>query len=288
MKCLKLIKDSKILMFFKLLIVCGNIDIHRDITQLGFIMKTFYFTGTGNSLHVAKEIGGELLSIPKMLKENNFEFEDDAIGFVFPCYCFGLPRMVIEFLKKSKFKAKYFFAIMTYGMEAASGLSHIEEMGRKIGIAFNYTNEILMIDNYLPLFDIDNQLNIEENKNIEKNLKYIVNDIAIKKNRLTRKGIVSIIMSKIVYTAYKFMYDNNDKQFIVNDNCKGCKICEKVCPKDNIIFESNRPKFLHKCDSCLACIHHCSKTAIHLKNEKSPTRFINKKVTLEEIIDANN
>jgi flavodoxin len=30
-------------------------------------MKVFYFTATGNCLEVAKAIGGELLSIPKIL-----------------------------------------------------------------------------------------------------------------------------------------------------------------------------------------------------------------------------
>ncbi len=71
-------------------------------------MKTFYFTATGNSLHVAKKIGGELLSIPRMLKEKRFKFEDEAVGFVYPCYGFGLPRLVEEFILKSEFKADYF------------------------------------------------------------------------------------------------------------------------------------------------------------------------------------
>lgn len=251
-------------------------------------MKIFYFTGTGNSLYVAKEIGGELHSIPKMLKENILNFEDDAIGFVFPCYCFGLPRIVSDFLKKSKFTANYFFAVMTYGKMAASGLNHIEEIAKKSGIKFDYTNEILMIDNYLPLFDIIDELNTEKNKNTDENLKNIVIDITNKKNYLTRKGLFSVFVSKIIHTTYKFLYSNNDKQFIVNNNCEACRICEKVCPKNNIIFKNDRPQFQHNCDSCLACIHHCTKTAIHLKGEKSPKRFINKNIKLEEIIDANN
>jgi Protein involved in ribonucleotide reduction len=61
-------------------------------------MKVFYFTATGNSLYVAKRIGGKLYSIPQMIKEHKYEFEDDAIGFVFPCYVFGLPRLVRDFV----------------------------------------------------------------------------------------------------------------------------------------------------------------------------------------------
>ena len=59
-------------------------------------MKTFYFTATGNSLYVAKRIGGELYSIPQMLENKRLEFEDEAIGIVLPCYGWGIPNMVIS------------------------------------------------------------------------------------------------------------------------------------------------------------------------------------------------
>ncbi|SPW87228.1 Uncharacterised protein [Enterococcus faecium] len=34
-------------------------------------MTILYFTATGNSLYVAKRLGGKLISIPQMIKENN-------------------------------------------------------------------------------------------------------------------------------------------------------------------------------------------------------------------------
>lgn len=251
-------------------------------------MKIFYFTATGNSLYVAKRIGGELYSIPQMLNEGEREFEDEAIGFVFPCYGFGIPRMVIDFMQRCKFKANYFFAIMTYGNMAASGLRHIEEVGSKSNIAFSYTNEILMIDNYLPLFKIEDQLAKESSKNIEENLDQIVSDIISRKNKNTTKGIASDLISKLVHRFHtKYQVDAGDKKFIVLENCNSCKVCETVCPKDNIKV-GIKPEFLHKCDGCYACIHHCPKNAIHLKSERSNARFINRNIKLKEIIDANN
>jgi flavodoxin len=47
-------------------------------------MKILYFTGTGNSLAVAKRIGGELLSIPQEIHKKEMTYSDDAIGLVFP------------------------------------------------------------------------------------------------------------------------------------------------------------------------------------------------------------
>jgi ferredoxin len=251
-------------------------------------MKIFTFSATGNSLYVAKRIGGELYSIPQMLKAGKIDFEDEIIGFVFPCYGFGLPRMVIDFLHKSKFKAEYFFAIMTYGNKAASGLRHMEKVGSEAGIQFDYTNEILMIDNYLPLFKIEDQLNKESSKKIEEKLEQIVSDVASRRKKLTKKGIASIVVSKLIYNFFtKRQFDTGDKQFVFHNNCNRCKICEKVCPKSNIKI-GIKPEVLHRCDGCYACIHHCPQNAIHLKSERSSTRFINRNVKLQEIIDANN
>lgn len=251
-------------------------------------MKIFYFTATGNSLYVAKRIGGELYSIPQMLKEGKREFEDEAIGFVFPCYGLGLPRMVIEFIRQSQFRAEYFFAVMTYGNMAASGLRHPEEVGRQAGIEFSYTNEILMIDNYLPLFKIEDQLEKESSKKIEEKLGQIVSDITSRQKKLTRKGLASVAFSKLIYNYFSGkQFDAGDKRFIVQNNCNSCKVCEKVCPKKNIRV-GEKPEFLHRCDACYACIHHCPQKAIHVKSEKSNTRFINRNVKLTEIIEANN
>ncbi|SMC49296.1 EFR1 family ferrodoxin [Sporomusa malonica] len=251
-------------------------------------MKTFYFTATGNSLYVAKRIGGELHSIPQLLREEKSEFEDEVIGFVFPCYGFGIPRIVTDFIQKSKFKAKYFFAIMTYGNKAASGLKNIEEIGSKTGIQFNYTNEILMIDNYLPLFKVEDQLKKESSKQIEERLDQIVGNIKSRQEKLIRKGLLSDMFSKPIHNfSAKYHQDDGDKRFIIQDKCNSCKVCEQVCPVSNIKV-GIKPKFLHKCECCFACIHHCPQNAIHLKAERSSARFINQNVKLKEIINANN
>jgi len=49
-------------------------------------MTIFYFTATGNSLALAKRIGGTLVSIPQVVDSENLYYKDDAIGVVFPVY----------------------------------------------------------------------------------------------------------------------------------------------------------------------------------------------------------
>lgn len=251
-------------------------------------LKIFYFTATGNSLYVAKKIGGELYSIPKMIKEGKYDFEDEAIGFVFPCHAFGMAKIVSDFMKKANFKATYFFSIMTYGASPFSGLRNMELVGRESGIKFNYTNEILMVDNFLPTFKMEDEVKNKNPKEIEEKLNEIIDDITNRRNSLVKKGFASNVLSKYGRRlADKLSHNYAIKNFKVMDNCTSCKVCEKVCPANNIKVEK-KPEFLHKCEGCLACIHHCPQNAIHLKSEKSKARFINQNIKLKEIIDSNN
>ena len=54
----------------------------------------FYFTGTGNSLYVAKELDEEIISIPQVIKQERLEFAADSIGIVCPVYGHEMPGMV--------------------------------------------------------------------------------------------------------------------------------------------------------------------------------------------------
>ncbi len=254
-------------------------------------MKTLYFSATGNSLCVAKRIGGELLSIPRLLAEGRFNIQDDAIGIVCPCYGWGLPRIVEEYLAKSQLKADYCFGVMTYGNICGGGLRRLEDAGRKAGIRFSYTAEILMVDNYLPMFDIDAEMAKIGSKNIETQLSAICADIAARKNRILDKGAVKNalfdLMGKGIRGAMaKFWLDNADRKFYVDANCNECGVCAKVCPRRNIELNP-KPEFRHHCEGCYACINNCPQKALHLKGEKSGARFRNSGVELAEIIQAN-
>jgi len=247
-------------------------------------MKILYFTATGNNLYVAKRIGDEYYSIPKLIKEGIFDFEDEKIGIVFPVYNIGVPKIIEEFLNKVRLKSKYIFGITTYGAFSGAATRHLLEIGKKNGIEFSYINELIMVDNYLPGFDMNKQIQGQAKKNIEENLEKIIKDIKegrnyIKKHTIIKEGLRSL--------ADKF-YDNKfEKNFSVDNNCNGCKTCERVCPVDNIKVDK-KPVFNNNCQHCLACIHNCPKRAISMKKEKNKARFINENITLKEIIDSNN
>ena len=252
-------------------------------------MIIFYFTSTGNSLYVAKRISQErLISIPQALKDDKTFFKNDSIGFVFPCYGFGVPRIVQEFIEKNQFEANYFFAVMTYGNIAAGGLGHMEKICEKANIKFDYTDEILMIDNYLPIYKMETQLEKEPSKKIEPNIERIVKNISHKSTEKVKKGIGAKIATSGIKSFEVFLKSDIDKKFYVNESCTKCGICEKVCPKGNISIKKEQVIYLHNCDYCMGCINLCPTNSIHLKGQKSTARFKNQNIKLKEIIEANN
>jgi flavodoxin len=75
----------------------------------------FYFTGTGNSLYVAKRIEASPISIPQAIHDADKHYRDDAIGVVCPVYGHEMPQMVKDFLKNASFETDYFYLVLTYG-----------------------------------------------------------------------------------------------------------------------------------------------------------------------------
>lgn len=248
-------------------------------------MKILYFTGTGNCLYVAKRIGGDLYSIPQLIKNDIYTIEDRTVGIIFPCYCWTLPRIVKNYLKKVEIRADYTFTIITYGTMAQSTLKQTEKLLKG---KVDYTNEIKMIDNYLPMFNMEKEIANEEKKQIESQIDSVIKDIQLKKHRIVKKRFYNDIFSKFGKLYLKTKTNDVDKKFRINDNCNLCRTCESLCPVKNIKIVENQPVFQHNCEFCHSCIQLCPQNAIHLKNEKSSARFKNKNIKLSEIKKANN
>ena len=251
-------------------------------------MKIFYFTTTGNSLDIAKRLGGELYSIPQVLKEEELKFEDkQAIGIIFPTYGFSVPSIVVEFLKKVKLKSRYIFAVATYGNKDLGVINHFMHIAREKDINVNYARSILMVDNAVTYFDIEKQIELLPKKKTKENIQQIIADIKDRKNNIKTSNVVSAGVSCAMYRFQDIVKSRNYKQFRVENHCIGCRTCVNVCPVHNIHMEGNRPVYQKDCMGCLACTHNCPVNAIRVKFEKSKARFRNEEVSLKEIIDSN-
>lgn len=120
-------------------------------------MKTtlFYFSGTGNSLKVAKDLAGELgdtelIPIAKAI-DKELALSADRIGIIFPVYMWGMPLIVNRFVQKIR-TDKYVFAITTCGSFAAGTLLRTANYLKANGVKLSAGFVIVMPGNYIPMY----------------------------------------------------------------------------------------------------------------------------------------
>ena len=250
----------------------------------------FYFSGTGNSLKVAKSISKELgnCEIVSMAKSYSLTKQYDSIGFVYPTYFWGLPKKVVEFIGNINLdnnKNTYFYSVATYGGSAGNAVYQMHKLlHKKHGIKLNYGQKLQMFSNYVVMYDMSEKIDEITKKSNEK-LVPIIDAIKTKTNNNINKltnifGFVNKSFLKKVSTM--------DKNLTVNDNCTGCGICKEVCPVKNIELENKKPKYNHRCEQCLACIQFCPQKAINYKNfTQNRRRYTNPEINYKELVKYN-
>lgn len=255
-----------------------------------------YFTATGNSLYIARQLADEnteLLSIPQMVKQGRHDFEADEIGIVYPIYGHMPPNMVREFIQEAKLTADYKFAVLTYGNRKCNAVEIWDEISRKAGKPFDYITTIIMVDNWLPSFDMNEQMRID--KHIPENLQRISADLAAQKHwhepvtELERSQHEGFLQASGVNPEMGFLMRSQDA-FLITDACIGCAICTEVCPRDNYELTSTGVKTEGNCDFCFACIQNCPQKAIQFKDRKEVNpnaRYRNEHVSLWSIKESN-
>ena len=243
-------------------------------------MKTLYYTSTGNNLYIAKQIGGELLSIPQLMKNEVFDIEDDAVGIIFPVFFATSPKTLREFLKKVNIKTDYLFLITSYGSDGdQNALRIMKETLNGRGIEVNYTNSVLMIDNFLPVFDMAREKELKKDLDVDSAIESIKQDIIDRKDYIFDKPMFSDVanIEEVLETTMTGKY-----HILVGDDCSDCRICLKVCPRGNITFNENGPAIADDCDFCLGCVQHCKTYTLTINDELNPN------IRISEIIKSNN
>jgi formate hydrogenlyase subunit 6/NADH:ubiquinone oxidoreductase subunit I/flavodoxin len=263
--------------------------------------EIFYFSGTGNSLAVAKEIAGRLdaalISIATAVGSQNFQTTADCVGVVFPTYLaqlHGIPLIVEVFITKlDDVASKYIFFVTTCGgYESFNGLPALKNLSRLVKskggkVSAEYSVRLPM--NTLDYSHIPVPINKDQEKMFRRwewKVPEICDAIAQrKKSRLkTAKTVLNWMMTPLYLMLHSMCYKDliqkarepvdsklsyrelirrTDKSISVDAKCNGCATCAKVCPVRNIDMKDDKPYWLHHCEMCLACAEWCPIGAIH-------------------------
>lgn len=243
----------------------------------------FCFTSTGNSLYTAKAIAGKIDAKVLSMTGVPAICDDAVIGFVFPVYFWGLPRIVRHFISKMQITNKntYVFAVITCGGPVFGVLGLLKQLLKTKNIRLRYGKRIISVTNYLPEYEAKDSDMLREK--IEQQIQKIAN--AVTRREENRIPTISFL-NKLIYSAMPD--ENSDRHFNVLPICKGCATCQRVCPAGNIRIEAHKPVFKHRCEHCLACLHNCPVYAIDWKDKtQGKERYRNTNISLNELISFN-
>lgn len=252
----------------------------------------FYFTATGNSLYAARCLDSETVSIPQVIDRNDLHFSADSIGIAAPIYGHEMPQMVKDFIRKADFETDYMYLILTYGSRHANAVELASEIFRKAGKRIDYIHTVLMVDNFLPAFDMSEQMSMD--KHVEKQLAAIKRDVDAKKREIE----TVTDLDRMAHASYVKSVQGKPEtvwaDFIFTDRCIGCGLCTKVCPAGCIHMEGKRAvRTSENCQACMACAHVCPETAVRVRpvfgvHEPNPTvRYRNENVSLTDLVRSN-
>ncbi|MBY9020116.1 MAG: EFR1 family ferrodoxin [Candidatus Lokiarchaeota archaeon] len=263
-------------------------------------MKTtiFYFTGTGNSLKIAKSLSdklkqSELIPIAKVWEDNNLISTSEKVGFIFPLYYAGLPKIVHDFLSKIDLtNSDYFFAVVTNAGDINNTpLQQIETILNINSKTLNAGFFIAMPNNYILGYDIHPEARQKEffeeaNKNIDAIYKIVEkNETNIGKDFFEKRRIKSEKFNK----NFRDSVYESDKSFYAEESCTSCGICVNVCPVNNIALVEDIPQWQHKCQQCLACINFCPEKCIQFGDKTLKTqRYHHPEITVKDLVNQKN
>jgi Pyruvate/2-oxoacid:ferredoxin oxidoreductase delta subunit/flavodoxin len=253
--------------------------------------RIYYFTGTGNSLAVARRIAKsmkecELVPIAKAMKERALlECKNSVCGIVVPNYYMGLPAIVAEFISKASFiGSQYIFMVVTSGHDFGIALREAEQLMKKKGKYISFGRYLVMPDSYLPMFNIHPEQAKALLLNAEPGLVDIIKDITASRQGIKERSLFAGALLTFIHNKMARTFASRDKKFIVDDTCNSCGICAKVCPVDNIIMSSGKPAWQHKCEQCFACAQLCPQTAIQYgKSTRNKHRYHHPEINAADI-----
>ncbi|MGN0038239.1 MAG: EFR1 family ferrodoxin [Coriobacteriales bacterium] len=252
-----------------------------------------YFSATGNTLAVAKEIaaatGDKLVDIGACYKKGRFTLgvrQGEDLGVVFPVYRWSTPRIVDEFMRKAVFATDdgepfapgYCYAVVTYGYFPGAEADYLDALlAKSCGLKLDASFEVPTVANCLYVSNPPSpEKQARINEAAERAAGLVAERIAAGERTKEAHGrALGRMLSKFTGTEEK---ERSTSPFnVIAERCTGCGTCASVCPTNTIALVDGHPVWSGQdCTECLACLHRCPEEASQYgKVSKGRRRYLN-------------
>jgi ferredoxin len=252
----------------------------------------YYFTGTGNSLAVARRLAGALGAPPpqpmvRLLDATEVATDAGTVGLVYPVHHWGpadLALRVARLLRPQD--GAYVFAVATYGNHSGRAFQDLDRALRARGHGLDAGFHVRTVQNYVPVFQVPEA---EVLRAILSGTDAQVDRIATvvkARGRGEREHWWWRPSVRTYYLSSKTGLHDKDRHFAVTDGCDSCGVCAQVCPAGNVVLDGGRPVWQHRCEQCFACINWCPMGAIEWgASTRGMGRYHHPDVTVEDMVD---
>lgn len=227
-----------------------------------------YFTGTGNSRYIARELGNllgdSMYSIGDDLRNGRTGHftKEPTLVFVVPTYMSRMPPNVEKYIQDSDFLGcgcAYF--VFSAAQAVGNAAKYCKKLCDKKNLIYMGTAAVKSPANYVVMYDVlpKSEAQQEMERSIpamEKLADQIRHRSMIKlDDAFSGHKPFSAVAPAILKMA-------SAKDFHVSDACISCGSCERVCPLGNVSLQNGKPVWGARCTHCMGCISICPKKAI--------------------------
>lgn len=240
-----------------------------------------YFSATGNSKYVASKVAeatnDNIKSITEIVGSISLQ-QGEPLGIVIPTYFFWVPDIVKTFFENVEIECSentYIYSIATCGGTSGQASQVVGRLLEKKGKRVNAYFDIVMPDNWTPMYDANNTKEISQIIENEKpQIEKIVHCIQKQENGKYTKHTTPLAIAKLVSAFYE--PSRKTSHLRVEEQCIGCGICMNSCPVKAIELKDGKPVWVkEKCTMCLGCLHKCPEFAIQYgKHTKKHGQYV--------------
>ena len=259
-----------------------------------------YFSATGNSLAVARQLAERLNErlMPLIEAVEQDLTNEKRIGLVFPTYDFNLPPAMPEMISRLKISPQsYVFTVVTCGSAAGNCVWVLRRILREKGIELAYSHKVSVPDNSALAFGRNPNKQLGKFERVPARMEQIISELEAESHMLHYSwfGLLSWLLGRPAIER-GMIHCLGPK--VIADKCNGCGTCVRVCPMENIQLVDRRESKVESreaaqvaftgdhCTVCLACVHACAQQAFRTNGQdvRKERQYRNPQIKLKDLL----